>query len=542
MFQEKIFNHDILSSIVHNYTYFFTFLDMYVYAGYVLGILLLLGLPLIFCGTNEYLPFFSNEQKIFNYRKKSDWIGLSALLLSITAFFIIMIMQENSLFCNFDSMTIDYIDSLKQGIKPVFGEWRFTPMSGIDYNFAFAVTNNYFMINCYVALKQLFCLWLLYKLFCFMPVDKRLFMLAVINFIPACFWMNNFIFQEQNILIFVVLSLMSLNKYQQNSKSRYLFYFLITMNLAMYTKENVILFYAGLGAWLILTAVVNEKITLNSFFHPLKTIKTLPVEWIMFWSFFVYSTCWFLSTPIDENRYLTTHSRNLAEVCNIYKCELALNAIALIVMLVKVFRKQFKNMNLLGEGSVFGSSLVTFFIVFKSHIVPASDYILSYYLYLTAVFCTAYIFCNLSRKWLLGTFAIVVIAYSGWENYNIHLAQKGVYRRELAEFIISKAKDEDMVIYMHSNQRLDYKWWKTMGWSASLKYAAPDARLHLKTDLDIYSFYHAEDSKFFRMLLGKPEKGDYILVNVTERPAFVPAPEYETVYQNKVYRLYYIGG
>ena len=81
-----------------------------------------------------------------------------------------------------------------------------------------------------------------------------------------------------------------------------------------------------------------------------------------------------------------------------------------------------------------------------------------------------------------------------------------------------------------------------MGWSASLKYAAPDARLHLKTDLDIYSFYHAEDSKFFRMLLGKPEKGDYILVNVTERPAFVPAPEYETVYQNKVYRLYYIGG
>lgn len=71
MFQEKIFNHDILSSIVHNYTYFFTFLDMYVYAGYVLGILLLLGLPLIFCGTNEYLPFFQMNKKYLITEKKA---------------------------------------------------------------------------------------------------------------------------------------------------------------------------------------------------------------------------------------------------------------------------------------------------------------------------------------------------------------------------------------------------------------------------------------------------------------------------------------
>lgn len=542
MRRETLFNSDILSSIFHNCIYYFSFQDMYVYALSVLAILILLWLSVRPFAVNDYQPFFPTGTEKFDCKKRADWFGAAALLLSVAVFTANMLFQENSLFNNFDMMTIDYIDSMKQGIKSVFGEWRFTPLGGIDYNIAFAITNNVVVLKFYMLIKQLLCLWLACKLFAFMPVAKRLFMLAVINFIPAVFWMNNVIFQEQNILIFIILSLFALQKYQHSGKPRYLLYFVLAMNFAIYTKETVVLFYAGYGIWLAVTAVLNGKITLESFFHPLKTIKTLPVEWLMFWSMFVYSTCYLLADPIEENRYILAHSVSLAEITDIYKTELVLAMLTVAVMLVKLCRKQFKAMDMLGEGSVFGSLLVVYFIVFRLRIVPASDYLLSYYLYLPAVFCTAYIFRNLSSKWLLGVFASVLILWSGRENYAINLAQQGKDRRALAEFVIARAKNEDMTIYLHTNQRIDYKWWKTTAWSSSFKYAAPESRLRFKTDLDIYRFYIREDDRFFEMTLGRPEKGDYVLVNVMEKPEYVTGSDYETVWQNKTYRLYYVGG
>lgn len=542
MYQETLFNTGIAPAIFRNFVYYCTFWDMYVYAGYVLAVLLAAWLSIKFVAVNEYRPFFPTVKEKFNLHDRADWLGAAALLLSVSAFFINMVVQEQSVFHNFDTMTIDFIDSLKRGLRPAFSEWRFTPVGGMDYNLAFAVTNDYFAVNCYVALKQLLCLWLLYRLFAFMPAGKRLTMLAVVNFIPAVFWMNNVIFQEQNVLIFVVLSLLALQKYQQSSKPRYLLYFLLAMNMAMYTKETVVLFYAGCGAWLVLDAVAREKITFESFFHPLKTIRLLPVEWLMFWSMFVYSTCYLLAAPIEENRYISAHARSLAEMFGVYKTELVLSALALAAMTVKVFRRQFQKMDLLGEGSVLGCLLVTYAVVFKLRIVPASDYLLSYYLFLPAVFCTAYVFRNFSRKWLLGVFAAALVVWSAWENYAVNLAQQGKDRRELAEFVIKRAQNEDMSVYLHTNQRIDYKWWKTMAWSSSFKYAAPNSRLRFKTDLDIYRFYVREDDKFFETALGHPEKGDYVLVNMTEKPEYEAGSDYETVFRNKTYRLYHIGG
>nr|QIM10765.1 hypothetical protein PlAlph_6570 [uncultured Alphaproteobacteria bacterium] len=542
MRQETLFNTDILYSIYGNFIYYFSFQNMYVYALYILGILMLAWLAVKFVAVNDYQPFYPTAKEVFDTKKASHWLGAAALFLSASAFLVNMLIQENSLFNNFDTMTIDYIDSMKQGTKPVFGEWRFTPVGGIDYNLAYAITNNSIMLSFYMLFKQFLCLYFAYKLFAFMPVGKRLAMLSVINFIPAVFWMNNVIYQEQNIFIFVILSLLALQKYQQNGKPRYLLYFMLAMNLAIYTKETAILLYAGYGAWLVITAVLNEKITFESFLHPLKTIKTLPVEWLMFWSMFVYSTCYMLAEPIEENRYISAHTRSLGEMLDIYKTELVLIVLALAVMIVKIFRRRFKAMDMLGEGSVWGSVLITYVVVFRLRIVPASDYLLSYYLYLPAVFCIAYIVRNVSLKWLLGIFSVILVMWSAWENYIINLSQQGKDRRAVAEFIIARAKNEDMAIYLRINQRIDYKWWKTMAWSSSFKYASPDSHLRFKTDLDIYRFYIREDDKFFETALGKPEKGDYVLVNVFEKPEYVTNSNYETIYQNKTYRLYYIGG
>ena len=541
MRQEALFNSGVFHSVYDNWLNYLTADNMYVYAAVAVAVLFLAWLPFKFVAVNDYRTFMPAEKLFFDRSRISDWSGAVLLAFSFAAYATVMFCQEMSVFNNFDMMTIGFITSLKQGVTPVFGEWRFTPLSGFDYNFLFAVTNNGCVITVYIMLKQLLCLFLLYKIFAFVPVAKRLVMLASVNFIPSVFWMNNIIFQEQNILIFVLLSLLALNRYQQTSRSSFLLWFILAMNVALYIKETTVLLYAGLGIWLVLNAVFCEKITFWSFRHPLRTIKTLPVEWLMFWSMFVYSTYWMLAEPIFDNRYLYSHARSLAETVNVYKTELALAEVALLIMAAKFVRRRFSTMNLLGEGSVLGCAFIVVYVVFRLHIVPASDYLLSYYLYLPAVFCTSYIFCNLSKRLILGALTAILAIYSIYENYTINISCHGKDRRAVAEFIITRAAKENMTVYLHINQRIYFKWWKTMAWSSALKYAAPDIHLRLKTDLDIYRFYVPEDDKFFETALGQPEKGDYILVNTIDKPEFTADSEYQIIYHNPTYCLYFVG-
>ena len=471
--------------------------------------------------------------------KKSDKSALVVLIISFCLYVVNIFSLDGTVFNAYDTMNISNIQNMRYGVKPVFDSVRFTPAGSIDHNVVYAITSNYRLIDCWNFIKQALVLFLLYRFFAFGPVAKRLLMLAVINFIPAVFWMNNVIFQEQNILIFVLLSLLALNKYQQSSKPRFLLWFVLAMNVALYIKETTVLFYAGLGAWLVLNAVFCEKITFWSFRHPLKAIRTLPVEWLMFWSMFVYSTYLKLAEPIFDNRYLYSHARSLAETADVYKTELVLTAAALLIMAVKFIRRRFSAMNLFGEGGVLGCAFIVFYVIFRLHIVPASDYLLSYYLYLPAVFCTLYIFSNLSNKILWGLAAAGILTWSAKVNYDVWQAQQGKDRRQMAEFIIAGAKDNNMSIFIRSKELIDFQWWKTTGWISALKYAAPDSKLKFKTDIPLYRFYLPASDKYFETVAGQPEGGDYVLVNIKDEPDYVPDKS-EVVCENASYRLYHI--
>ena len=100
------------------------------------------------------------------------------------------------------------------------------------------------------------------------------------------------------------------------------------------------------------------------------------------------------------------------------------------------------------------------------------------------------------------------------------------------------AKDEETFIYLYCKKSIDEKFWKTMAWSSALKYASPNAKIVLKTDLDIYKFYQREEDKFFEKRLAAPVSGDYILVNRTDNSQPPLRKDIELVYQNKVYALY----
>ena len=537
MIIEPLFRDNILSNIYNSFVFFFKFNDMYTYAGVIAGALLIFWAMTLVCSPREYEAFVPQEN--FRFKKSpADFAALGCLLLSVAVYACGMFSLEQSIFYGFDSMTIDFIDSMKEGMKSVFGEWRFTPLGGIDYNLILGISNNYLIINIYILLKQLLCIFLLYKFLSFVPVAKRLVAITLINLVPAVFVVNNVIYLEQSIIIFVLLSLMSAEKYRKSGKGVFLLLFMIFMNLAIYSKETVIIFYAGLGAYLLLEAVIDGKITLNSFFSPLKTIKNFPVEWIMFWSMFIYATAWLLAAPVEENRYLVTHAYPLLQVMAAHWVELAINGLALVIAVYKTVAERGKNLCCFCEGGLFGASAITVFMVFYLQTGSFSDFMLSYYVYIPAIVSVAYIFYALSQKSILSVFAIALLCGSSVQNYKILIAQQGAYRRDIAEYIVNMAKDEETFIYLYCKKSIDEKFWKTMAWSSALKYASPNAKIVLKTDLDIYKFYQREEDKFFEKRLAAPVSGDYILVNRTDNSQPPLRKDIELVYQNKVYALY----
>ena len=540
MIKESLFRSDILSNIYHNFIFFLSYNDMYTYAGISFFILLFVWGTTFFSSPNCYRCFVPQENFKFKKSILSNKLAIVGLFLSVVLYICNMFAMEQSVFSTFDSMTIDFIDSMKHGIKSVFGEWRFTPLSGIDYNLIHGISNNYLIINIYILIKQLLCIYLIYQFLSFIPVTKRLVAITLINVVPAIFVVNNIIYIEQSIIIFVLLSLMSAEKYQKNNNKIFLLSFLIFKNLAIYAKETVILFYAGLGIYLLLEDVFDNKITINSFFTPLKLFKTIPMEWIMFWSMFIWFTLWFLSSPIEENRYLTTHLYSLLDVISAHKVELLLNLTAIIVALYNIIIGKCRKIFLFCEGTLIGSTIITVFIVFYLKSGSYSDYMLSYYLYLPAIFSTIYIFYALNQKMILSIIVGIVLCISAWQNYMIIDNQQGKSRRDIAEYIISNAKYKDMSVYLYSTDIIDYKWWKTMAWSSALKYANPNLRLKFKTNLDIYKYYLREEDKFYEKQLGYPTLGDHILVNKKSEKDYHPDANQKLVYENKFYQMYYV--
>lgn len=110
------------------------------------------------------------------------------------------------------------------------------------------------------------------------------------------------------MLIFICASLLMLKKYLAAPRTSLLILFCILMNLAIYTKETVILFYAGLLAVDVLYLVFRGTVKPASFLHPFKTAKELPLEFIMFLSMAVFAFIYLLfGLGIESNQYVSAH-------------------------------------------------------------------------------------------------------------------------------------------------------------------------------------------------------------------------------------------
>ena len=542
MREEPLFNDDILISIYRHFNFFFTWSGLIVYAAIVLAVLFLNWLLVRFLFKREKLSLLPDARYAFVDAPAAKWGGVTALALSFAAYAAATLTQENTLLNNFDLMSVNAIKNMYWGNLPIVDPIRFTPLSNLDQNLVYAVTRNYAVIDYWIVFKQFICLFLLYRFFSFIPVVRRLFLLAVINFLPAVFVVNNMIHTEQLILIFVLLSFMFLDKYAATQRASYLLWFTVFANLAVYTKETAVLFYAGLLGYMILRRVFCGEIGLESFLSPFKTVARMPAEYMLFWTLFIFLTCYLLlQDPRVDDAYLQTHHAALPVVVAINKLVLGLNVLALLLWSVKTLRRKEEKNNLLCEGVLLGCTLVTAVVVFKLQVVVIPDYYKTYYLYLQAVFCSGYIFSFFRRRlWLWALFSPIVL-YAGYVNYNTYMREEGEARRGVAEFIVSRAENEAVSIYVYSQEMTAHRWWKVTGWAAALKYLYPAGDIVFKTALRFSDFHVENDMDSYEVRVAPPVPGDYILVHKINSPSFEPGKNYVPVYENEVYTIYRTG-
>ena len=286
---EQWFRSDILQGIWRNFAFYFGYHDLifYVFAVLAFNIINTVIIKYFFKKT-DYV-FAEEKSYFFNFKNCGDRSAFIVFAFSFCLYVINIFSLDGTIFNAYDTMIVNNINDMTYGVKPLFDSVRFNPIAGIDHNIIYAVSFNYRIVDCWNVLKQALSLFLLYKFFAFIPVAKRLSALAVINFAPSVFWVNNIIFSEQNTLIFVLLSFMSLVKYSKTKNCFTLFMFTFWLNLAIYTKETNILLYMGILAFLVLRRVFAEEIVLKSFLSPLKTLRTMPIEYLLFCNMFLFS-------------------------------------------------------------------------------------------------------------------------------------------------------------------------------------------------------------------------------------------------------------
>ena len=339
-----------------------------------------------------YAHSFDPENCTFSWHSYSD---IGALILLISAFVMTAIYSfslENSLFENYDLMTVNTIMPLTKGVTPVFDYYRIPPLSFWYLNFLYAVTENIYLIKLFVLAQLGLAIFLLYILFRFIPVAKRLIMLAVFMMMPVMLQTTNIIFIERSLFIYLAAGLICAQNYCKTGKLKWAAWFLFFMNFSIYVKETAILFYFGLISTSIIYQIWNEQINLKSFLHPFRTIKQMPLEFLMILSLFLYSVIYFLLLSLKVN-YHVDNSFSLGFLLDYYKFELIFIATASLILGLNTFKSLNSSANpLFSSGSfLFGGICVTAGVVFVLHLAPISPHLntRTYYLVIPMLFSLA---------------------------------------------------------------------------------------------------------------------------------------------------------
>ncbi len=430
---EPYFQENIISTIYRNFSYYLTYQNWFaIWCGIM--VVLYIIYRLLHSGIKQPVsPYFPTDKFSFNNYYLFDWFGLALCCGAIILYSSAMLLSEASLFNNVDMMSVNTIGIFKNGVTPYFHlKDRLSPLGGVDLNIVYALSHHFYLHAFYVFCQLLLIVYMLYRLTDFIPVFQRFLMLTTIVMLPSFFGINLIVYPERLLFIWVLCSLIYAKKFSLSGDKSALWFFVLFMNIAFYTKETIILLYVGLLIALILADIWNEKITLSSFIHPFKTMQKLPLETLIFFSALAFALLFlWTASGIIQNEYAALRIKTIEETVYFYRYEIAIAFIALLTSLFNINKKMF----LFQEGLLFGCFFSMFFIICILKVVPCfySYENKTYYLLLPTVFCLYYIFCNIKNNKIIVFFSVIFLAWAGNVDYQNHQNESGKIYRETAE-------------------------------------------------------------------------------------------------------------
>lgn len=555
MLQEPLFQSNIIATIIRNFSFYLFNTSWFYYGLGLLTALSLIILLLRLANADREAGLFPIQAYSFSRPNRYSLAAAGFCLLCLGLYSLNIFSLDNSLFNNYDLMSVNTTFIFDKGVAASYGISRLNPIASYDLNFIYAITHNYNLINIYIIFKQILILILFYNFLNFIPSGKRLFLLGALTFLPVCFWINNIIFPEQDLLIFMLSGFLCLRRFTRNGNFLNLWLYGLFTLLAVYTKETTVVFYVGILIFALLYYVFIDKINYANLFHPWRLAKAFPFEFITFMISLSFALFYlFITNGMEENNYVIPRQLSMPELCRLYGFEITLTLVAWTVLLKKTVRKEKFFNPVFNEGLLFGATSILLFIIFVLKMNPGIPHVSykSYYAMLCGIFSLIYIIRNLSNIKVLIAFLILVILGSAVANYRFHQKEQGIYYHQVADFVAEKIQDGKPLVLSVAPHSENHPWvYET--WSSATRYYFPSADItfkypwlentsSLKLSMYIYQLYY-DAGKFTKISPKQLAKGDFYIVKKTSSDytkdmdtikKFTP----ELVYKNKIFEVY----
>ncbi|MFI3241431.1 MAG: hypothetical protein R3Y43_02570 [Alphaproteobacteria bacterium] len=468
MINEPIFQDNILSQIWSNLYNYFTHGNWTYYTFTPIIIITLIAITLKKQEKQTCWDISINKD-----HSKLNLISKIYFCFSIIAYTVILFSQENSLFNNYDLMSFFTTRIFTDGLLPHFNLYgRLSPFANFDSNFIYAITHNYDIINFYILAQIFLIVYLLYKFLDFIEINKRIFLISTFIISPCFFWTNNFIFYERWIVIFIISSLI----FYKKSK---IIPFVIFMNLAIYLKESNILIYAGMLSFLCGYKFYKDEIKISTFIHPIKSIKQMPYEVVIFISCLFFAIIHnMVIMNIDNNIYLSSRKCNYFDLIWLYKTELLINIIALIYFIKNIKNKQSNCLNSL----LLSATFFNIFLIFIIKLITVGYHLehKTYYLTIPTLINLIYIFTYSKTYKTISVFLLLIFIP---QNIYIYSQEQGKEYREIYEYFTKELETKDKLSIFVSKNNTQSQPWIMTSWASSFKYYLPNKDITFKMDL-----------------------------------------------------------
>lgn len=558
MFEKPWFQENIWQNFINfNLTYMTSRPWLYYLLPFFASLLILaLILKKFLQKSDNYKNLFSENKYVFDKQNKLDWLALFTLIISIVFTEIYIFLGEHSLFENYDLMAINTTRSMRIGLVTNFDFVRVTPFAGWFLSSLYAITQNIILIKDFVLLQIFLMSWSLYAFFNYIPVAKRLFMIALIIIMPTFLQTTNIIFPERDMIIVVMLSLICIRKYSLTNNFVWAICFLFLLNIGCYIKEPCVFLYFGIMITSLFYHIYVGNVTIKNCINPFNIIKNMPLEFLIGFSLLVYYSI-FIFLQQGENLYLNANNQSIDKQLATYHLELILMIISCCFLFFKNFKqKQALTNPMFRSGLIVGSLCTVFFIIVVFRLAPTTPHLAerSYYLLLPAIFFIAYIFENVSSWRWLAIFSIVLSIYSVYLNINYFNKASGKYYREIAEVMAENTspKETNSIFIQEGPYRTKMLWqWIVETWSTSYRYYFNDRIFTFKSDIHYLDRNATQKLQLFNSLhliyfpiipQPLPLKEDWVIINKNNNSTKASnlRNEYKgnLVYENKLFEVY----